>query len=152
LFVAAVVFALFLSPAALSAQAVSGMPTLAAGSFGKLEARLHDALRARDRRALETLLAKDFELRDISNPSELMLRDEFIEKAKQGSAVACGVEQLMPRLWSDTAVISFVCTSSSGGDTRLAVDVWRKSGAVWRLAIRYLGAETPRTGEGTIRK
>jgi len=146
---------LFLGPAALLGQVASaGMPTLAAGSFGRLEARLSDALRARDARALRAILAKDFELRDSGNPSELTLRDDFVANAAHGSAVACKVEQLMPRLFRDTAVISFVCTSPSGnnGGARLAVDVWRKTGKDWKLAARYLGGDVSAPAATTISK
>ncbi|MDP9267189.1 MAG: nuclear transport factor 2 family protein [Acidobacteriota bacterium] len=128
------------------------MPTLAADRFGKLEGRLNNALRARDRSGLDTLLAKDFELRESGRPAELTLRDDFLGNAAHGSAVACAVEQLMPRLFGDTAVISFVCTSSPSGNARLAVDVWHRTGRDWKLAARYLGATAPRTGEGLIRK
>ena len=53
-----------LTISALSAQdvATSRMPTLETDFFSKLEKRLGDAIVARDRVALESLLANDFEL------------------------------------------------------------------------------------------
>ena len=136
----ALVCVLLLAVVASRAQTSSRMPTMEAVRFGDLEKRLAQAQQRGDLAALRALVADDFELRDAANSSELTLRDEWLDSAARGGQ-ACPVRELMPRLFDDTAVISFVCRA--GEQHHFVVDVWRKHASEWKLAARYVSPAPP---------
>lgn len=119
--------------------AQSGMPTIEAARFAELEKRLAQAQQQRDLAALRLLVADDFELRDAANSSELTLRDDWFQSVMDRKSKFCTSRELMPRIFGDTAAISFVCETAHGRRF-FAVDIWQKSGSQWRLAARYLAA------------
>ena len=140
----ALFFSLTISPLFSQEVASSGMPTLETAFFSKLEKRLGDAIVAKDRVALESLLANDFELRTARSIGELTLRDDWLEAATTTYRMRTyRMTRLAPRQFGETAVVSFLCeqqASFKGKDISgefFVVDVWQKTGNDWRIAARY---------------
>ena len=146
-------FLLDVSPIFGQEVARSGMPTLETGFFANLEKRLGDAIVARDRVALESLLANDFELRTSRSGSELTLRDDWLEAATATYRIRTyRIRRLASRRFGETAVVSFFYeqqASFQGKDISgdfFIVDVWQKAGDDWKIAARYC------SGPGVIPK
>ena len=135
-----------LTISALSAQdvATSRMPTLETDFFSKLEKRLGDAIVARDRVTLESLLANDFELRTSHSGGELTLRDDWLEAATTTYRMRTyRIRRLASRRFRETAVVSFFYeqqASFQGKDISgdfFTLDVWQNTGSDWKIATRY---------------
>ena len=140
----ALFFLLAVSPIFGQEVASSGMPTLETGFFAKLEKRLGDAIVARDRVTLESLLANDFELRTSHSGGELTLRDDWLEAATTTYRMRTyRIRRLASRRFRETAVVSFFYeqqASFQGKDISgdfFIVDVWQNTGSDWKIAARY---------------
>lgn len=142
--IAAVSVTLVVSPLLLRAQApdhgkivtVTRMTNL----FWQREKELRDALRNKDDKALEKLLAADFEQRDSSQPGQPLPRAEWLKL--KAPSVDSWMDQTAVHDFSDTAVVSFAFDEPVSGrpgkrSVRMLVDVWRKAGQDWQLAVRY---------------
>jgi len=103
--------------------------------FTKLENNLAASLKARDEAALQNLLADDFELRTGSMPGSPMPRAEWIRSLLLRRDV---------RLQHDLVGYSIEKRASGSGikaaPNIFVVDVWKRSGDDWKLAIRYASA------------
>lgn len=115
------------------------------------EDALRGAMHARDRKALESLLAPDFILRSVPD----IPRDTWIENA----VTLCwgdrsDVSEYAVRVLDGTAVASFVLTFYVDPTTcrpavlrSLVTDVWRRRADTWELAVRH-SAPAPAAGGG----
>ncbi len=124
--------------------AESGMPTIEVDAFTRLENRLMNAIVARDRSALEPLLAQDFELRTSRSDGEVTLRDEWLQAATSSYKVrSFRIVRLTVRPVNTHAVVNFFCeqqASFAGQDLSgdfFLVDIWQKTGKDWKLVARY---------------
>ena len=120
--------------------------------FTKLENNLAASLKARDEAALQNLLADDFELRTGSMPGSPMPRAEWTRSLLlrrdvrlQHDLVGYSIEQMAGHELGNHAAVSFVEKRASGSGIKAApnifvVDVWKRSGDDWKLAIRYASA------------
>ena len=113
------------------------MPTVtrAVKLFTEREGALADAIRSADARALDKLLKDDFELRIGARAGRPVPRADFLDDVMRsrdggGDIAAMAVHDL-----GDTAIVSF--TQAKRGGALFVVDVWRKTGSDWLLAIRY---------------
>lgn len=123
------------------------IPTVsrAAMLFAGFERDLGDALRTRDAAGLKRLLAEDFEQRDASAPDTPTPRADWLAHLPPALADA-GQERFAVHDYGDTAVVSFALVPQSAEKNAAAVpyfvvDVWRKAGERWQLAVRYIGAD-----------
>ena len=112
--------------------------------FTELELSLASSVRGRDDSALQKILADDFELRTGAMPGTPTPRAEFIRQSLAPGDASFTIEQMAVHDLGDKALVSFLQTARSGGKRVPArdifvVDVWKRSGDEWRLAIRYAG-------------
>lgn len=122
--------------------AASGMPTIEADFFTRLEKRLMDGVVAQDR--LESLLAPDFELRAARSGGEVVLRDEWLQAATSSYKIrSFRISRLTVRPMGASAVVNFFYEQQAtfagqdlSGDFFL-IDIWKKTGKDWKLAARY---------------
>ena len=103
--------------------------------FQERETALAEAIRAGDKRALDKLLSEDFELRAGARAVQPVPRADFVQELMRsrdggGDIAAMAVHDL-----GETAIVSF--TQGNRGGALFVVDVWRKGGSDWQLAIRY---------------
>ena len=124
--------------------AASGMPTIEADFFTRLEKRLMDAVVARDRPALDSFLAQEFELRTSHGGGELTLRGEWIQAATTKYRVrSYRITGLTVREVGSAAIVNFFCEQQAtfaGKDLSgkfFLVDVWQKTENDWKLLTRY---------------
>ncbi len=142
--IAIVSVTLVVSPLLLRAQAADHGKILTltrtAVLFSQLESELSLALRDKDDKALGKLLAADFEQRNASHPGQPMPRADWLKL--QAPSADATIDQIAVHDFGDTAVVSFEMEEPAAGkaatrSTRMLVDVWRKSGQNWQLAVRY---------------
>lgn len=130
-----------------SAPGAQRIPTVsrAVMQFADLERELADAVRAHDATRLKRLLAEDFEQRDANAADAPTPRAQWLAHLPPAFADAAQ-ERFAVHDYGDTAVVSFTLTLPAGSGhaepmpADFVVDIWRKSGARWQLAARYLGA------------
>ena len=102
------------------------------------EESLSAAMRAGDTASLERTLTDDFELRAGARAASPVPRAEFLKDVVRNRPIADAPSRMAVHDLDSVAIVSFV----QGEDARRAifvVDVWRKSGTDWKLAIRYAG-------------
>ncbi|MEN6540283.1 MAG: nuclear transport factor 2 family protein [Mizugakiibacter sp.] len=122
------------------------IPTVsrAAMLFAGFERDLGDALRTRDAARLKRLLAEDFEQRDARAPDTPTPRADWLAHLPPALADA-EQERFAVHDYGDTAVVSFAlvpqATDKNAAAPYFVVDVWRKAGEYWQLAVRYIGAD-----------
>lgn len=130
-----------------SAPGSPRIPTVsrAVMQFASFEGELADAVRTHDVARLKRLLAEDFEQRDANAPDVPTPRAEWLAHLPSTFADAAQ-QRFAVHDYGDTAVVSFTLTLPAGSGhaepmpTDFVVDIWRKSGERWQLAVRYLGA------------
>jgi ketosteroid isomerase-like protein len=112
--------------------------------FLELEDSLAAEIRRRDAGAVGRMLAEDFELRVASSPGNPTPRDEWIRLALAKPGPSFEIEQMAVHDFGAVAVVSFLQTTLGGrrrdGSPDIAtVDVWKRAGERWVLAVRYAG-------------
>jgi ketosteroid isomerase-like protein len=143
----AFLLAVFLS-SALHAQAPdrSGRtitPTRQVAQFSELENQWVDAIQHKDEPALDHLLTDEFEMLTTLAPNPIE-RDEFVEATPNLKIDSYRVSQMTVHDYGDTAVVNFLANVKGqfrGRDWSaqyFIVDVWRKNGDTWQVAVRYL--------------
>ena len=122
----------------------SGMPTIEADSFTRLERRLMDAVVARDRLALESILAQDFELRTARSGGELTVRDDWLQAATTNYKIrSFRISRLTVRSMGSHALVNFFYAQDATIDGKdfsgdfFIVDLWQKTDKGWQLNARY---------------
>jgi len=112
--------------------------------FTELESSLAASIKAGDEAGLQKLLADDFELRTGSMPGNPTPRAEWIRSLLLRRDVAYSIEQMAVHDLGNHAVVSFVEKSArkeaKAAPNIFVVDVWKRSGNDWKLAIRYASA------------
>jgi hypothetical protein len=132
--------ALALFAAAPSAQtpATGNVPTVSrlVLQFTERETHLAERLAARDAAGAGNSLTDDFELRASNQPGRPIPRAEWLAQSTQSAGVGSRITQMAVHDLGETAVVSFM----QGADTTpglFVVDVWRRAGNDWKLAVRY---------------
>lgn len=125
----------------------------------KAEIALMDAVKGRDRGALEKLVASEFAYTGPLSTGDLTRRDPFIASQMGGIKVdSFRFEKVLVRSFGDVAVVNNVCrqTGSVGGrpwnPDYLYTDVWVKRDGRWQIVSRHVTrpirieapAETPK--------
>lgn len=110
--------------------------------FMEREIALQERARAGDAAALGAMLTDDFELRAGSQPARPVPRAAYVaDIVRQKPAQAAPTEMAVHDLGT-TAIASFRIPLDSADAGLFVVDVWRQSGAEWKLAIRYAAPAT----------
>ncbi|HEX6182558.1 MAG TPA: nuclear transport factor 2 family protein [Pyrinomonadaceae bacterium] len=128
-------------------------PGRTAESILRLERETMDAIRAKDAKALERVLAADFVYRA---PGAELSRAEFLQNVASlpGRILSVEGSELRVNVYGDTAILTGVQRSRVRTDdgvehasTVAFTDVFVKQGGRWRLSLAY-GVELPeRDGE-----
>ena len=126
--------------------------------FTGLEMDLVAKTHASDLSALDAFLDPSFELRAGNAPGTPVPRDAWIRDVRAAPRSPPRIDQMAVHDFGDVAIVSFRETAAAGatpgGSARLVVDCWKRDGAAWKLAVRYVSdaslrsapaARSPRT-------
>jgi hypothetical protein len=118
--------------------------------FLEREAALADAIRNGDEPALAAFLADDFEMRTGARPATPVPRAEWMREVLRERDGGGEIDRMAVHDYGTVAVVSFGMGGSGGA--LFVVDVWRRQGEAWKLAVRYAspagGAESAIPGAG----
>jgi len=112
--------------------------------FLELEGVLADGVRNGNATAVGRMLAEDFELRVASAPGNPTPRAEWLRLATEKPGPTYLIEQMAVHDFGSVAAVSFLQAALTG-QTRdpardiATVDIWKRSGDTWTLAVRYAG-------------
>jgi hypothetical protein len=128
---------------AQDAPATGRIPTVTrlVKAFLEREAALEAAVREGHSAAVEAMLADDFELRVAAQPGNPTPRAEWVRLVIAKPGPPRRLEQMAVHDYGDVAVVSFMqaSTGRSLGHDIATVDVWKRSGDAWKLAVRFSG-------------
>jgi hypothetical protein len=105
--------------------------------FTQQENRLAERLAARDAAGAGDLLTDDFELRAGPAPGRAIPRADWLRQSMQSPSGAASPTQMAVHDLGNAAVVSFVQRFESTKVNLFVVDVWRRVGDEWKLAVRY---------------
>jgi hypothetical protein len=152
-------FALASAPSFAQATSPGRVPTVSrlVVQFTAREAQLAERFRAGDAQGAGQMLTDDFELRAGSQPGRPVPRAEFIGQSIQSPGARDAPAQMAVHDLGDTMAVSFLQRAGAAGGDLFIVDVWRRAGDEWKLAIRYVapasaGHSAGATPEPPIRK
>jgi ketosteroid isomerase-like protein len=105
-----------------------------------------NAVEKKDAATLKTLSTDDFEMRRAADPATPVPRDEWIANELPSYALrSFRISGMAVHMFGDdTATVSmkYWQDATVGGKSRsgnfFVVDVWRKAGDSWKLAVRYV--------------
>jgi len=104
--------------------------------FTEREMQLDQRIRSRDSAGAGNLLTDDFELRASNLPGRPVPRADWLAQSLQSPGPESRITQMAVHDLGETAVVSFMQGSDTGGSL-FVVDVWRRAGSDWKLAVRY---------------
>ncbi|HET9668152.1 MAG TPA: nuclear transport factor 2 family protein [Casimicrobiaceae bacterium] len=116
--------------------------------FSELETRLVDSAHAADSMALDAMLDPGFEARVGDAPGTPIPRDEWMRLARASPETHPRLAQMAVHDFGTVAAVSFADTAMN--PSRFIVDVWKREGDGWKLAVRYQG-DVAATKAGTRR-
>jgi hypothetical protein len=110
--------------------------------FLEREAAIDSAIRSGDGEALGNLLTDDFEMRTGARPAAPIPRTDWMREMLRTRDPGGGAEAMAVHDYGTVEVVSFAMSGKAGPIA--VVDVWRATGADWKLAVRYASpAGTP---------
>jgi len=135
---AVVCSAVIVDPAASQTPATGRVPTVSrlVMLFTEQETRLAERVAARDEAGAGNLLTDDFELRASSQPGRPVPRADWMRQSLQSPGPVAAPTQMAVHDLGSVAIVSFLQRVDSKTNL-LVVDVWRRAGDEWKLAIRY---------------
>ena len=118
-------------------DAVGRVPTVTrlVKLFLERETSLIDAIRAGDAGTIGNALTEDFELRTGTRAANPVPRAAFIREVLRTREGGGEVSGMAVHDVGNAAIASFV--QANGQSVLFVVDVWQRSGADWKLAVRY---------------
>ena len=118
-------------------DAVGRVPTVTrlVKLFLERETSLIDAIRAGDAGTIGNALTEDFELRTGTRAANPVPRAAFIREVVRTREGGGEVSRMAVHDVGNAAIASFV--QANGHTVLFVVDVWQRSGADWKLAVRY---------------
>jgi len=140
-----------MSAAAAAAQAPGRIQTATrlVTMFSHLENQLWDSLVRDDKASAERLLADDFAQWSPEPPGAPTPREEWLKPDRRDMR-NFRVRQMSAKDLGDNVVVNYVLTSDLPR-AFFIVDVWKKAGAGWQLAQRYLSAVDAAPYRGDVR-
>jgi len=103
--------------------------------FSELETRLVDSAHAGDASTLDAMLDANFEMRVADTPGTPVPRDEWIRRARASGETQPRLAQMAVHDFGDLATVSFAEAATK--PPRFIVDIWKREGDGWKLAVRY---------------
>jgi hypothetical protein len=126
------------------------MPTRLVVLFNKQELAVSAALIKGDRAALDRLVAEDFELRAGSRMDTAIPRDAWLANSLSPPQYITPLSPQQMAVWDfgNNAVVSFKWTNigmtgQSSVQNQFVVDVWKRDGDNWKLAIHFIDPVGP---------
>ena len=144
--------AVILSPQSFAADpAIGNIPTVTrlVKIFLEREQALDAAVRGGDAQSLDRLLTDDFELREGAHPGSPVPRADWMRDVIGKRTANPSIEGMAVHDFGTVAIASF--SESDPKATAFIVDVWRREGDVWKLAVRYATATSGRSSRATPR-
>ena len=137
--------ALALSQAWAQGTAPGNIPTVSrlVVLFTEQEMRLAERVRARDSAGVGNLLTDDFELRASARPGQPVPRADWLRQSMASPAPMGMPTQMAVHDLGSAAVVSFLQPANGAKGNLFVIDVWRRVGDEWKLAVRYAGASGP---------
>ena len=125
--------------AAAQTTAPGRIPTISrlVMQFTEQETKLAARIRAKDAAGAGNVLTDDFELRAASQPGRPVPRADWLRQSMQTPGPEAAPTQMAVHDLGGTVVVSFLQTGDGDKASFFIVDVWRRSGEEWKLAIRY---------------
>jgi hypothetical protein len=105
--------------------------------FTQQELQLVERIKARDASGVGALLTDDFELRASSQPGQPVPRADWIDQSLKSPAPAEAPRDMAVHDLGNAALVSFQQPSGSAKSSIFVVDLWRRLGDDWKLAVRY---------------
>jgi len=103
--------------------------------FLEKEASLGAAVRSADGTALGGLLTDDFELRTGARAASPIPRADWVRELLRTRDPGGEISRMAVHDFGTIAIASF--TQDASGGPVFIVDVWRRQGTDWKLAVRY---------------
>jgi hypothetical protein len=137
-----------LSPFALAQDRATGrIPTVTrlVRIISTLESDVSTHARSGNRASLAQMLTDDFEMRIASNPGTPIPRDDWLREALAKPEPESRIEQMSVHEYGEIAVATFISRHEQAGakkgseGAQFIVDVWKRSGDTWQLALRHAG-------------
>ena len=117
-------------------------------TFTVLEQGVQEYAQQRNATGLAALLADDFEMRVGAMPGNPVPRAQWLQQVVQRPGSPAEMQQMAVHDYDSVAVVSFLLKQDKSAKTSAdiyMVDVWKKVGDKWLLAIRYASpAGSPR--------
>ena len=137
---AAIALAAHAGVAAAQTPETSRVPTVSrlVMQFTERESELAARLRAGDAEGAGRLLTDDFELRAGPQPGRPVARDDWLRQSVRSPGPTTTPTQMAVHDLTETMMVSFLQSAAGGSASVFVVDVWRRAGADWKLAIRYI--------------
>jgi hypothetical protein len=110
--------------------------------FSEQETRLAERIAARDQAAVGQMLTEDFELRAGSQPGRPIPRADWMRQSLQSPGPVVAPREMAVHDLGNAAIVSFL-QRADGNANLFVVDVWRRAGEEWKLAIRYAAPAGP---------
>jgi len=131
-------------PASSQPPATGRIPTVSrlVMLFTEQETRLAERVAARDQAGVSSLLTEDFELRASSQPGRPIPRAEWIQQSLRSPGRSDAPMQMAVHDLGSAAIVSFLQRADSKTNLFI-VDVWRRTGDEWKLAVRYAARAGP---------
>jgi hypothetical protein len=112
--------------------------------FSGLEMQLAENLHGGKKQEAEALLEDDFELRPSNAPGVSTPRADWLAATVGKYALPARTEQMAVHDLGSAAVVSFLQPASENeardrSRDLFVVDVWKRDGDHWKLAVRYAG-------------
>jgi hypothetical protein len=105
--------------------------------FTQQELQLAERIKARDSSGVGALLTDDFELRASSQPGQPVPRADWIDQSLKSPAPAGAPRDMAVHDLGNAALVSFRQPFGSAKSSMFVVDLWRRGGDDWKLAVRY---------------
>lgn len=126
-----------------AASAVAGpTPTRNVVTFTQLENSWIEAVQKHDTKALDKILAPDYELRSGNTPGVPTPRDDSLKQSLASPAFQSSIGQMAVHEYGDLMVVSFMWKITAPQGAGLAqnvfvVDTWKRAGDNWQVLVRY---------------
>ncbi|WP_124950176.1 nuclear transport factor 2 family protein [Sulfuriferula thiophila] len=108
--------------------------------FGSLEHDLGDNAKNGNIDAVGKMLMDDFEMRVGAMPGNPVPRAQWLQQIIQRPGFLADIQQMAVHDYDSVAVVSFLLKQDKSAKTSAdiyMVDVWKKVGDKWLLAVRY---------------
>lgn len=118
------------------------LPTRNVMIFSELENAWLDAVQKRDMKAIDKLVANNYELRNGASPGVPTAREESLKQSLQQPPFQSKIGQMAVHEFGDLMLVSFLWKIDAPKGSDLAqnvfvVDTWKRTADGWQVVVRY---------------